>query len=475
MPTQFSKKKRCRQFRIRKHIERDFDYSSFKAQINKEMSNFRNKSSNCLSFPINSDYTKLFKHYSLENFTLSTVMLLNRMFYESKQLPKELRNNFSLHSLVIKVVKQLMMNELEIVYFSLYLDKFGWKNENFDLFEYFIIAALKVKKILNREVGSIEFFINMKYPYLILKYNNLYKENEDPNRLNEISPFDLNERFNLLKRPYNAYCKSNFIDYNESVDRILKMSIPYSDSSKSRNSKRKKQKANSTAKSKKNTLILIPKDKKDVESIAEDNKDNGVDNKKEITLETEHKYNLVKEKKIKNQSDKYSYNDMNTINQVNQSTNNGQSFLFTQPSNTLMNYVPDNTSVSNYNQIFNFNQPNPPMNEFLTNQQSEMTINPIGLGRNASAFDHSLFQRNSQFSDRNEEFQDPFFKQFELKPNISMVSLFGEGNMQEEDKSKNVISNQTMTMSLKPKDEQKGKKNLLALYQKLKTSQNKDS
>ena len=84
------------------------------------------------------------------------------------------------------------------------------------------------------------------------------------------------------------------------------MSIPYSDSSKSRNAKRKKQKANSTAKSKKNTLILIPKDKKDVESIAEDNKDNGVDNKKEITLETEHKDNLVKEKKIKNQSDKYS-------------------------------------------------------------------------------------------------------------------------------------------------------------------------
>ena len=166
---------------------------------------------------------------------------------------------------------------------------------------------------------------------------------------------------------------------------------------------------------------------------------------------------------------------MNTINQVNQSTNNGQSYLFTQPSNTLMNYVPDNTSVSNYNQIFNFSQPNPPMNEFLTNQQSEMTINPIGLGRNASAFDHSLFQRNSHFSDRNNEFQDPFFKQFELKPNISMVSLFGEGNMQEEDKSKNVISNQAMTMSLKPKDEQKGKKNLLALYQKLKTSQNKDS
>lgn len=40
-------------------------------------------------------------------------------------------------------------------------------------------------------------------------------------------PRDVNERFNLLKRPYNSLCKNNFIDYNEAVDRILQMSMPY--------------------------------------------------------------------------------------------------------------------------------------------------------------------------------------------------------------------------------------------------------
>ena len=34
MPTQFSKKKRCRQFRIRRHFEGEFDYSSFKFKTN---------------------------------------------------------------------------------------------------------------------------------------------------------------------------------------------------------------------------------------------------------------------------------------------------------------------------------------------------------------------------------------------------------------------------------------------------------
>ena len=397
------------------------------------------------------------------------------MFYESKQLPKELRKNFSLHSLVIKVVKQLMMNELEIVYFSLYLDKFGWKNENFELMDYFIIAALKVKKYLNKEVGSIEFFINMQYPNVIQKYNNLFKDKKDLNTLNEISPFDLNERYNLLKRPYNAYCKKNFIDYNESVERILKMSMPYSDNSKSRNGKKKKQKSHSTIKSTKNTIVLIPKDKTVRESNIKINQSIDDDNIEIMTHDLDQKDILLKDKKIKTKSVKSSNNDITNINQVNQSTNNCLSYLFTQPSNTLMNYVPDNNSVMNY-----LNQNNPPMNEFLTNQQSEMTVNQVGLGRNISLFDHSLFPRNSQFSDKIDELQEPFFKQFDLKPNISMVSLFGEGKneiIQEEDKSKNVINNQSMTMSLKPKDEQKGKKNLLALYQQLKTNQNnnKDS
>ena len=70
-----------------------------------------------------------------------------------------------------------MLNEIEILYFSLYLDKFGWKNENFEFLEYLIISAFKVKKYLNKEVSSIEFFINIKYPNLLLKYNTLYKDN----------------------------------------------------------------------------------------------------------------------------------------------------------------------------------------------------------------------------------------------------------------------------------------------------------
>lgn len=72
-------------------------------------------------------------------------MIITRMFNDSKTLPKELRNEYPLHTLIIKIATQLMMNELEIIYFSIYLDLFGWTNDDFDIIEHFLITGLSVK------------------------------------------------------------------------------------------------------------------------------------------------------------------------------------------------------------------------------------------------------------------------------------------------------------------------------------------
>ena len=178
--------------------------------------------------------------------------------------------------------------------------------------------------------------------------------------------------------------------------------------------------------------------------------------------------NLPKRKTNKDKSIKQS--NKNTINteQLNKSTNN------THPNDSYKNFFPESTAIMNFNQVFNFNQPNHSLNDLLTNQQNEMNFNSIGLGRNTSAFDYSLFPRNSQFSNQSDEPQEAFFKQFDLKPNISLFSFFGDGKnelLQEEYKGKDVF-NHNFTMSLNPNENQKGKKNLLELYQKIKTSQN---
>ena len=56
--------------------------------------------------------------------------------------------------------------------------------------------------------------------------------NMKSNFRNQISipPREVNERYKKLSKPFNSYCKTNYIDNNFIVDQILQMSLPYSDS-----------------------------------------------------------------------------------------------------------------------------------------------------------------------------------------------------------------------------------------------------
>ena len=72
-------------------------------------------------------------------------MFVNRIIIESSTLPQNLRTNFALHKILFGIVKTLLMNELEIVYFSIYLDKMGWTTEGYQLDENLLITGISVK------------------------------------------------------------------------------------------------------------------------------------------------------------------------------------------------------------------------------------------------------------------------------------------------------------------------------------------
>jgi len=61
------------------------------------------------------------------------------------------------------------------------------------------------------------------------RFDNWLKLKEDYKNFMTITPRELNERFSILSRPFNTYCKQNYIDYNFAVDQILQMSLPYSE------------------------------------------------------------------------------------------------------------------------------------------------------------------------------------------------------------------------------------------------------
>ncbi len=85
--------------------------------------------------------------FQQEGFTIKTANFINRIIIESISLPQALRTNFALHKILTNVVKSLMMNEIEIVYFSLYLDKIGWITDGYQIDENLMITGLSVKVI----------------------------------------------------------------------------------------------------------------------------------------------------------------------------------------------------------------------------------------------------------------------------------------------------------------------------------------
>jgi hypothetical protein len=71
---------------------------------------------------------------------------------------------------------------------------------------------------ISKTKPSIKHLFN---DWLTLKNNNLSQVN--------IAPREVNNRMILFSKPYNPYCKTNYIDNNFIVDQILQMSLPYSE------------------------------------------------------------------------------------------------------------------------------------------------------------------------------------------------------------------------------------------------------
>ena len=176
-------------------------------------------------------YQKMRNNYIKNNLNINILSMITQLINTSTTLPKELRNNYPLNNILVDIVKELMFNDLEIVYFSLFLDNFGWINEYYDIKDNLVITALSVKQYLNKDIEIIENHLNKNYENISEKYSNWIFSQNDFKKNIKYTPIMVNERNNLLKKPFNCYCK-NYIDYNDAVDKILQLSLPYNEINK---------------------------------------------------------------------------------------------------------------------------------------------------------------------------------------------------------------------------------------------------
>lgn len=214
---------------------KQIDMLKFRQKINLEMASIPLITlSNCISSPqsFSNQYSDLYKTYIGEDFTPITMVFIYRLINESKTLPLNIKNSENIQKILIKIVKELLMNEYEIVLLSLLLDICGWVNDNFSLEENLFFSALLVKRKTSGNNAEV-----------LVKYFNEVRDNFENKKIQwenfnhnicegdkfQFSQIDVNQRYSLLKKPFNIYCQNNFIDFNSVVDKILRMSLPYND------------------------------------------------------------------------------------------------------------------------------------------------------------------------------------------------------------------------------------------------------
>jgi len=108
----------------------------------------------------NTEYDKKYKEFIQEELSFSHFNLINRLINDSINLPEKIKLKYPLHKILYKIVKYLMMGELEIIYLSLFLDQYGWEIEE--------------SEDLEDKSNKIEFEENLLFISIFVKVNYSY-------------------------------------------------------------------------------------------------------------------------------------------------------------------------------------------------------------------------------------------------------------------------------------------------------------
>ena len=128
-----------------------------------------------------------------------------------------------------------MMNEIEVAYFTLLIDKLGWKYEKIDHWIYFTILGIITKNecLKGNNTFILITIFSRRYPNFQEIYSNFINDEKISSLINEknITIEIINKRFIQLSKPTNTYCRKNYINLDGIIDKIVYMSHPYSKNS----------------------------------------------------------------------------------------------------------------------------------------------------------------------------------------------------------------------------------------------------
>ena len=225
----------------------DVDMVKIKKQTNKimlEICNDVNNNTNNLDILYNS----LSRNYLLNEFTSNCLKYINKIIIDNqKNHLKKFQGIFELNKIFISTIKELLMNEFELILLSLYLEliDLSLSQDLISFKESFIFICYFIKRltISEEQIAPINSFLNRKYQGFDTKFNIWFNSTkENLNKKFYFSYLEINNRIKEFNKPYSILCKKDYLDYNLIIDKILEMSFPYNEKKNESTSNKKSKK-----------------------------------------------------------------------------------------------------------------------------------------------------------------------------------------------------------------------------------------
>ena len=411
----------------------DIDMVKFKKKINEMMENICTKNSIDNN---NYLYSSMHKNYLLNEFTSNCLNYVNKIITNAeKNHLKKFQGIFELNKTFISIIKELLMNEFELLLLSLYLESIDITLyiEDFSFEESLIFLCYFIKKLtlFPETLSPLNSFLIRKYQGFQDKYNKWFQLNSVVfNNKLFFSYIEINQRFKEYNIPYSVYCKNNYIDYNLIIDRILTMSIPYNECKNDNNTIRDK-KDNSN-----NSIININSNNlnDNFQSIKIRNEINNISNEKFFTTKNNDNYN----NNIKNNNNLFTSNYISSLpTDIFLSSNNNfdinLGFLYNR-----------SNIISNKNNKINNNELIAPQlinNEFIPIKANESKTNTAFKVNNLNNFSNLLINSKIYLNDKenlNSINNKDLFKQVDDTQKNDKINCDDEKNF----KNKNALINE---------------------------------
>jgi len=432
-----------------------FDMTIFNEKIKNQM-----KKISLIKTKLSDDekYEKQYQEYLLTEFNTNCILFLTRILSDSKIFNSEFQNTKNIHKILMNVIKTLMLNEYELTLFSILLDNINIINKtkySLDIILYLI--GLQIKELTSDNISII--LKHLKFENKEIEFENIYntwkKELEDKTKLLTLK--QINYKFKMLKRNFNPYCKFNFIDYNNIVDKILTMSLAYNNEGKMINE---------------DNVIIINNVEKIKKKNIQINSNEMIKNKKFNKINNS--INEIKnEQKILISSNEQEKED-NKITKSKQNKKNNNNLYHNSFDKLSFSIISNKNNNNNDNNIIqNLNNKNN-NNPYFEDDNLKNLLNKSNQNFFQSGF--SLNSLNNECDIFNNDVYPIYKNEFELinlEENLQVKSKQNSKFLLDGNKNKFNINNLNYYINEKENNLQsEGKKNFLKIYKSLKEKEN---